>query len=258
VEDSQGDFRPPYLPFQTFWSFIGDLLANPLPPRIDRSLMTSKSGTDQVHLTAALKAFGLVDANQAVTGLRDLEGADEAARAGWLAEQIRKHYPAQIKVSEENGTEQQLKESFRVGSGTTDSADTLRKSIRFFLHAAREAGIPLSPHFPATRGGSGAPGAPKPKRSASKRKPGASQPRENGTSTPASKDGDKYSVDLASGGSVSVVVSVNLFSLSKEDRKFVIDLVDALKDYDGGSPSTDKAASGTEDAPAEARGDAMT
>jgi hypothetical protein len=38
-------------------------------------------------------------------------------------------------------------------------------------------------------------------------------------------------VALASGGTVSVVVSVNLFALTTKDRDFVIDLVDKLKGY---------------------------
>lgn len=44
--------------------------------------------------------------------------------------------------------------------------------------------------------------------------------------------GDTYRVQLRSGGSVSVVMDVNLFELSVEDRQFVIDLVDQFKEYD--------------------------
>lgn len=43
--------------------------------------------------------------------------------------------------------------------------------------------------------------------------------------------GDTYSVSLTSGGEVSVVVNVNLFTLSTADRTFVLDLVDKLKGY---------------------------
>lgn len=46
-----------------------------------------------------------------------------------------------------------------------------------------------------------------------------------------STDGDTYTVELASGGAVSVVVDVNLFDLTTDDRTFVIDLVDKLKGY---------------------------
>src|SRR6266700_3864540 len=65
-EPKPGEFRPPYLSFATFWSFLDTMLAQPLPPKIDRSMMRSKSGSDQVSLTAAMKAFGLIGDNQEV------------------------------------------------------------------------------------------------------------------------------------------------------------------------------------------------
>lgn len=48
---------------------------------------------------------------------------------------------------------------------------------------------------------------------------------------PPGSSGDTYQVALQSGGSVSVMVDVNLFDLTSADRKFVIDLVDQLKGY---------------------------
>ena len=43
-------FKPPYLSFQTFWAFLDELAAKPLPPQIDRSMLDKKSGTDQAGL----------------------------------------------------------------------------------------------------------------------------------------------------------------------------------------------------------------
>ena len=139
-EPAQGEFRPPYnLAFKTFWTFIEELVARPLPPRIDRSLMRSKSGSDQVSLTAAMKSFGRTGLSEEVTGLKEL-ATDADGRLQWLAIEIRRHYAAQIKVSEENGTEQDLKNSFKDAFGL-ESADPLRKAMTFFLHAARTAKI---------------------------------------------------------------------------------------------------------------------
>jgi hypothetical protein len=228
--------------FATFWSFLEELTTNPLPPQIDRSLMQSKSGTDQLNLTTALRAFDLVDENQAVTGLKALEGADEDQRIAWLGSEIRRRYPEQMRVSDANGTEQQLRDSFRQAF-QLESSDTTRKSMTFFLHAARKAGIPLSPHFPATRSGSGAPGSPKSKRQG-KRKPQSGSGTGGATSGRAAKpgDGDSYSVPLDSGGSVSVVVDVDLFQLSTSDRDFIIELIDKLKGY----KTTDEAQEGSQ------------
>jgi hypothetical protein len=230
VDENPGAFRPPYLPFKTFWTFVNDLLAAPLPPQIDRSLMTSKSGTDQVHLTAALKAFGLIDGGQTVTGLRALEATDEQARAAWLGDQIRAYYPIQVGISLQNGTEQQLKDSFRDTFKIT-AADTLRKSITFFLHAAQQGGIPLSPHFPTTRSGSGAPGTPRPRRSASRRKPLTDPAKVNGAAKPTQPDGDTYTVDLESGARATLTVTMNVMTTSVQDRKFLFELIDKLQSY---------------------------
>lgn len=98
---------------------------------------------------------------------------------------------------------------------------------------ARDADLKLSPHFPKTRSGQGAPGATKVRRTP-RRKPtnGAAGPKSPGGEAERQQvEGDTYTVDLKSGGSVSVVVKVNLFGLTTEDRNFVIDLVDKLKGY---------------------------
>lgn len=229
-EQAQGEFRPPYLAFKTFWTFIEELASMPLPPRIDRSLMRSKSGSDQVSLTAAMKSFGLIDNNLAVTGLRDLAATDEAGRVRWLSLEIRKHYAAQMKVSEENGTEQQLRDSFRE-SFKLESADTLRKAMTFFLHAARTAGIETSAHFPTTRSGSGSPGTPKPRRS-TRRKPAVTAPKdESGQGGNLAVTGDVYTLTMKSGPVVTFAVKMNVMEASIEDRNFIFDIVDKLREY---------------------------
>lgn len=255
--DSNG-FRPPYLSFQTFWSFIEELVARPLPKKLDRSVMRHKSGSDQANLAVALRAFGLIDDAWFVTGLDALSKADEEGRVHWLAQQIRVHYGAQMKVSEENGTENQLRDSFKEAFGL-ESADTIRKSMTFFLHAARKAGIETSHYFPTTRPGSGAPGTAKPRRAAPKRKPPADTPREKGPDKGSeggtlSVAGDVYTLTMASGPVVTFAVQMNVMTASVEDRDFIFQVIDKLRGYgeaskpsgsaDGGAgPSTSQEAS---------------
>jgi len=227
-ESSKQGFKPPYLSFQTFWGFTEELATKPLPPQIDRSMLDKKSGTDQMNLLAAFKAFGLVDdAHAVLPELQQLVAEPEPDRKKRLATLLRRYYPLQFAVSDQNGTEKQLLESFEQAFGVT--GDTRRKASTFLLHAARFAGMTLSPHFPATRSGSGRAATAKVKRTpAPKRKPGnptAPMPSE------AEGPGDTYTVTLISGGAVSVVVNVNLFSLSTDDRNFIIELVDKLKGY---------------------------
>lgn len=159
-----GPFRPPYFSFQTFWSFIEQLAEKPLPPLIDRSLLSSKSGTDQANIFGALRGFEFIDDEQRVTPLlTKVVEADAEGRTAVLAQLVESHYPAQMELARRNGTEAQLHESFGEVFGIR-SADTRRKAVTFFLHAAKTAGLPLSPHFPPTRSGSGSAGGMRPRR----------------------------------------------------------------------------------------------
>ncbi|MDL9944160.1 hypothetical protein QSJ19_00905 [Gordonia sp. ABSL11-1] len=236
-------FKPPYMSFQTFWNFIDELGSKPLPPRIDRSLMGSKSGSDQANLTASFTAFGLIDANSNVLPLlQKLAEGGEEERKALLATMVREYYSEPMAVSERHGTSKDLRDTFVSSYPGITSADTRRKCITFYLHAARTAGLELSAHFPSTRSGSGAPGASKPRKSSTRRKPPSDQDSggEDARGRTPQSEGDTYTVALASGGKVSVVVDVNLFALTTEDRNFVIDLVDKLKGYETpGSDSDD-------------------
>jgi hypothetical protein len=225
---SASDFKPPYLSFQTFWGFIQELASKPLPPQIDRSMMDSKSGTDQANLLSTMKSFGLIDELHGVTPfLQQLVKADEIQQKRAFAEVIKLLYPHQFQISAQNGTEKLLYDSFEQDFGV--NGDTRRKAVTFFLHAARFAGIDLSPHFPTIRTGASAAATNRPRRTP-KRKPVATQPVVE-KPLPQATTGDTYTVALNSGGSVSVVVAVNLFDLSSDDREFVISLVDKLKGY---------------------------
>ncbi|WP_324738450.1 hypothetical protein P6281_17150 [Mycobacterium sp. 5-140-3-2] len=231
TEEGRGGFKPPYLPFATLWNFVGELAAHPLPPAIDRSLMGTKSGSDQVNLMATLRTFGLIDDDRKVQPeFVEFATADEVARKEYLRVLVEKYYADALNVSSQNGTEQQLHECFRDTYGV-DGADTRRKAVTFFLHAARRAEIPLSPHFPSTRAGSGSPGQKRktPKKWTTSSSVGnAAEPRN--TSAPL-KSEYETSVKLQTGGTMSLTVNVNPLNLRGEDRNFFYEIVDKLADY---------------------------
>lgn len=235
-------FRPPYLSFQTFWKFLEELSSKPLPPRVDRSIMTSKSGTDQANLTLALTSFGLTDTEGHVQpALTQLVTAPADERPQLFAELIRRYYEGPLRVSSENGSPLDLNKAFTDAYPSIASADTRRKAVTFFLHAARHSGIELSPHFPATRSGSGAPGAPKAKRVSSRRRNQGDPGRNGSTSQGAAQAGagQTNTVTLKSAGTVTLTYDVNLFEASDEDQKFVIGLINKLRAYQKGLPATD-------------------
>ncbi len=230
-------FRPPYMSFQTFWNFIDELAGKPLPPRVDRSIMTSKSGTDQANLKSALTSFELTDAEGNVRpDLTNLVQMDQGQRAVAFRDLIRKHYAGPLRVSEQVGTPADLNKAFSDDYPSIASGDTRRKAVTFFLHAARGAGIELSPHFPITRSGSGAPGAPKAKRSSSRKR----QNNDGGGSSrivtpPPPGGGHTQTVTLESGGTVTLNYDVNMFKVSDADERFVLDLIKKLRTYRSGS-----------------------
>lgn len=243
--DPQGtDFKPPYMAFQTFWNFLDELSSKPLPPRIDRSLMGSKSGTDQNNLMAGLLSFGLVDAAGAVLPrMQKFAAADLDGRKGILGELVEEYYPDELAVSRANDTINALHESFRENFGLT-AAETRRKCETFFLHALRVAELPISPHFPQTRSGSGAPGTPK-KRLVRKKTGTGGTPAQPAHDDPTAEDDDtedtsvyKHTVTLQSGGTMTLAVTVNPLALRGTDRAFFYDIVDALVDYQERSPES--------------------
>ena len=226
-------FKPPYGSFQTFWGFIDTLAQKPLPPQIDRSLFAGKSGTDQNTILTALRSFDLVSGpNQTVRAALDaLVAADKDERKGLLVPILRRYYPRQLAVSEQNGTEKMLLDSFEEEFGLT--GETRRKAATFFLHAARAAGLTLSPNFPKTRSGSGAPVGSRARRTVKRKKEVDATPP---PTLPAGGKEDRYSVDLEAGGTVTLIVDVGHFALSrhKNDREFVQKLIDALVEYEDG------------------------
>jgi hypothetical protein len=226
--------KPPYGSFQTFWSFIEALGTKPLPPQVDRSMLDGKSGTDQMGILMALRAFGLIkgEDNKVQSALTALVVTDKEGRKARLGELVRSFYSRQLEVSDNNGTEKMLFDSFEDSFGLT--GDTRRKAATWFLHAARESGIPVSQHFRNTRSGPGSlPGSrvrrtPKLKNAT----PQTTKNVEGDTSTGE----DEITVKLQAGGSVTLRVNVSHVALSrnKKDRQFVQTLTDALTSYEDG------------------------
>lgn len=220
------ELKPPYFSFQTFWSFLTALASKPLPPQIDRSMMDGKSGTDQASLLAAMKFFGLIDQDQRVQhGLQEMAAATEDARKRAFASLLRQKYPRQFEISEQNGTEKLLSDSFEdVWSYT---GDTRRKAMTFFLHGSRFVGLDLSAHFPVTRMGSGRTPASKPK-GATKRASG--RPPRGGSGSPSTPAKNDPGIDISLGdfGSIHIDVAVRWLDMPDDDvdtlRKAIADL----------------------------------
>jgi hypothetical protein len=220
-------YKPPYLSFRTFKTFIERLTASPLPPRIDRGFLSNLDGTSQTSLLNTLRAWRLVREDGTVEdSLKELVQADEDTRKKLLADLFRAHYPEQIALGEQNATSQQLEESFR---NLGVSGSTHRKAVTFYLHAADYLGLPTSAYFKP------------PKQEAAPRRKVAPKKR-RAPRTPAQlepEEGDEHEITLPSGATVRLVLSERLLKLPRDERQFVLDVIDTLDAQDSAEDADD-------------------
>lgn len=227
--ETSGDAKPPYLPFQTFLSYLGELGEKPLPPKLDRSMMKSKSGGDQTNLIGALKFFGFIDGeNVVLDSLRGFVPMEEVDRKVDLGSRLRTLYPEAFKVSDQHGSEKQLLDCFEETYGYT--GDTRRKAATFFLHASRWCGVPVSANFPTTRMGSGRVAANGPKRTSAKKTPAKRrQTPERAKPPKPSTSNETVEITFGGLGSATLTLDVPLLSLPESKLTGLLKVVNDLR-----------------------------
>jgi hypothetical protein len=147
---SDKSIKPPYATYRSFTSLIEDLRGHDvMPGMIDRGFLSKRSGSEQSALMATLKWFGLTDANGVPTALlQEYVGANAEAAKALFSEMIHSSYSAVTDGTFplQSATTNMLADKFREYE---ISGSTLSKSISFFLSAAKDAGITVSPHAKA-------------------------------------------------------------------------------------------------------------
>lgn len=144
---------PPYLSYTTFRTFLDSLANIGVPNRIDRSLMLSMSGSNQVLLLSAVRYLGLASENGvSAPELEPLAKSEGAERRKLWRQILARAYPELInsEFNLEAATTEEVAEVFK-NQGVT-SADTIRKCVTFFSRAAKDAGVKFSPHVKPYRG----------------------------------------------------------------------------------------------------------
>lgn len=132
---------PPYIPFQTFLTFLKQLKTDGLPPQIDKSVLSKFSGGTQGQLKVALKSMGLMDENKPTDDLAALVDAfDTPDFNPLLLKLLHRTYPYVFKLNLMEATPLMFADAFKV---TGAREDVSRKCRTFFLHAAKQAGVPL-------------------------------------------------------------------------------------------------------------------
>ena len=159
VEDSgtdgeasmQGGRTPAYVAFATFKTFLEDLKQNGLPPQIDRSMLGRFSGGVGSQLIMSLRSLGLIGADHTPTMqlqmLVNTLGTDEFAIH--LRDVLRRSYPFVEALDLKTATPAMFADAFK--ANTTAKEDVLQKCRRFYLYAAKEAGIEVGPRLQNVR-----------------------------------------------------------------------------------------------------------
>jgi hypothetical protein len=138
----------PYTSFPSFKTFVKNLKEHGLPSRIDRSVLgNSFSNAVGSQILTALKFLLLTDGNsnptEALKALVKSYGADDWPVA--LTAVVKKAYQPLFQINLETASPNQFNERFRDAYSGTD--DVQRKSMTFFLTAAREGGIKVSQYI---------------------------------------------------------------------------------------------------------------
>ena len=221
---SKSSLIPPYVSYKTFLGFLASLKAQGIPSRIDRSVLSQKSGSVQSQLLLAFNYLGLLgQGGRPAEHLHQLINSQGSGRRAILREITESAYQLVFDsgVNLETATSEEIEELF---AQTGASGETLRRSIAFFLALAREGGIPISPYIRPHR-----------KKGRSQGRTGAA--KEDSSESPALPNPEKgpetKRVHLRSGGQLRLELSVKLFELDAEDREFVFSLVDQLTRYQG-------------------------
>ena len=220
----------PYLPFRTFLNSL-DSLSQGVPPKLDRTLWRGQSGLLQGLIINAYRFFGLANEQDGDTP------SDELIKMTNHPEQRPEILRALLEITymgilqEHDLTKMTMKmledafeKSFSV-SGTTK-----QKAITFFLKAAKYSELPLSPYLQSQIRNVGA------RRKRSTRNDAVQSNGANANILPSEPEeqtqGTSKTIELKSGGKLTLIVSVNVFDLQASDREFVFGMIDKLQEYE--------------------------
>ena len=217
-----------YVSWLTFLNALTSL-AQGLPNQIDRSSFPGLSGGVQSQLFAGLKFLGLItDDGKPTAQLHSLAVPDESARKLALKSILEECYADLFALDLAKTTPKQLADCMADSYNVT--GDTKDRAVRFFLQAATYVGIPLSRYLRV-------PGASTPTQQRVRRRVGSAKPKLVSNDEPVAgattaTAGARRVITLESGGTLSLIASIDLFQLTPSDRTFVFGLIDAFEKYE--------------------------
>jgi hypothetical protein len=225
---------PPYVAYRSFRTLIEDIRTQGFPSHVDKDVTKRFSGSVRAQLMTALRFLKLVnDANEPTPLLRDLVDAEQPDQ--WksaLKVVLDGAYGPFMELNLAQSTPTALTKEFRERYKAKD--DVTEKIVRFFVQAAKDAGVELSKRITdVTRTRS--------PRSAGKetKKPDAPDMGDISINVVEKESqqrprGSEKTVHLKSGaGSVTLLLDVNLMDLeSGEEEAFIMGLRNLVKAYE--------------------------
>ena len=205
---------PAYASYRTFRNFIGTL-GSVVPGRIDRSLMASMSGAAQSQLIHALRYLKLISQN-------GKPGAELASLAGEVDDTWREVLHGVLKTGYaflwrhgfdvETATSHQLQEQFESAGA---SGETVQRCVRFFVAAAKDAQLPLSPHISGARFRRGR------RKSVARKEVGTAKVAVPESVGHLQQEQHSKMIRLKNGGSIKLVADFNPFDLTDEEQELL-------------------------------------
>jgi len=224
---------PAYVPWRTFLTAI-DILEQGLPTKIDKSVFPTFAGSTQTEVLQAFKFLGLIDEDFQTTPALSLLVEDKERRPDVVRDVVTRSYKRVFDQDPARMSPAQLDAIFR---DLGVSGATLVKATRFFLKAAEFAGISVSPHLTRKMRSRKDSNGQTPRRRRPAKAAGPSVADQAASPSPVRRAAGAHGhglkdVALRSGGTITLSISVDLFGLSADDRTFVFDLIDKLKEYE--------------------------
>ncbi len=227
----------PYVSFVSFKTLLDWLQTDHVPAQLDRSFWGTKfSGSVGTQLMLALRYFELLDGETPTPKLEQLASAKEEERKPILADLLQKAYPSLFSLELDRATPKMIEDKFTEIGG---EGQTKRKAVSFFINACKYAEVPLSNAVKKKARNKPSNSGVKPSRNKRVEDDGQDGAdttlRENGNSQlPPSTEGSTNSTILTLGPneSLMLIVNGNLLNLGKEDRDFVMQLVDQIQKFE--------------------------
>ncbi len=217
-----------YIPWNSLLTAT-EVLEQGLPKRLDRSVFPSFSGSMKSWVLSAFAFLDFTDENGNVTPrLEEWVKSQEAGRKEIMRAIVESKYKALLDLADEPGTPDQFKkemEKLGVSGGTT------QRAVRFFLAAAKFAGIDIPESWKKKKkskvsvSGSGS------RRRRHRNDAGASDPDGDGDGDGGAPDAAGDTITLECGSTVTLTVALNPLTLSEADRMWLFGLIDEFKSH---------------------------